>query len=89
MYLDVYELLENCKRLANKEILVYGERKSAEYWFNVALNALVSPAVNWVAEECEIVIDGVTYNGIVMIHSDGRVYPMMRDSYEKIYGDVA
>ena len=86
MYIDTFELLENCKRIATKDILVCGEKKDAEYWFKVATDTFITPAVNWVSQECQIVIDDVKYDGVVMIHKDGRVYPMMRDSYDKIYG---
>ena len=29
MYIDMFELLENCKRIATRDILVCGEKKDA------------------------------------------------------------
>ena len=86
VYINKNELLENCKRVATKDILVGGEHKDFEYWYKVGIEIFITPAVNWVATECKIIIDGMAYDGFVMIHKDGRVHPILADSYYEIYG---
>ena len=86
VYIDKTELLENSKRIATKDILVGGEKKNAEFWFNEGIHTFITPAVRWVSIECKIIIDEIAYDGYVMIHKDGRVHPIMADSYHAIYG---
>ena len=86
VYIDTNELLKNSKRIANKDILVGGEKKDAEFWYKTGIETFITPAVNWVSTECQIIIEGIAYDGYVMIHKDGRVHPIMADSFERIYG---
>lgn len=85
--INTKELTENCDRIARKDIRINGYPwKSHRYFYN-AMKAFEShPAIESIHIECEIVIDGDSYPGMVMMHRDGRVYPMMRDTFDKIYG---
>ena len=79
-------LTESCESIARKDIRFNGHQWKPCRYYNTAMRAFSDSAVESFALECEIVIEGQSYDGIVMCHRDGRIYPMMRETYEKIYG---
>ena len=81
-------LSENCERIARKDIRFNGYNWKAHRYLYTAMKTFEShEAIESFALACEIVIEGQSYDGIVMMHRDGRVYPMMRETYNEIYGN--
>ena len=78
------ELLKNCDEIAKKDIRFNGYHWFAHRYYSTAMRAFSNEAVESIALGCEIVIEGEAIDGIVMMHRDGRVYPMSRESYDRI-----
>ena len=81
------ELFTNCERIAQKDIRFEpnGFGWKAHRYLYTALRAFDgNDAVESIALGCTIVIDGEAIDGIVMMHRDGRVYPMSREAYDSI-----
>lgn len=82
-----YEVLtESAERIARKDIRIGGYAWKAHRYFYNAVKAFQMDAVESFAIACEIIIDGQAYEGVVMTHRDGRIYPVMRETYDRIYG---
>ena len=82
------ELQKNADIIARKDIRFNGYQWKPWRYFSTAMRAFDgNKAVESIALECEIIIDGEAIPGIVMMHRDGRIYPMSRETYDKIYGD--
>lgn len=81
-------LLENCERIARKDIRINGHQWKAWRYFDNAMRAFDrEKAIESIGIGCEIVIEGESIPGVVMCHRDGRVYPMSAESYETVYGE--
>ena len=86
--INVEALHESCDRIAQKDIRFEPNGNNWRPWkyFTTAMRAFDGhPAVESIALECGIYIEGEIIPGIVMMHRDGRVYPMSRDTYNRIY----
>ena len=80
-------LTANCESIARKDIRINGFNWKAHRYYYNAMKAFEShTAIESIAIACEIIIDGDALKGVVMMHRDGRVYPMSMESYEAIYG---
>ena len=83
---DYGALMENADNIARRDIRINGHAWKAHRYYYNAMKAFKNDAIESFSIACEIIIDGEGYDGVVMIHRDGRIYPMMRKSFDKIYG---
>lgn len=80
-------LLENCERIAQKDIRINGYNWKAWRYFDTAMRAFDHcKAVESIALACDIFIEGELLPGVVMLHRDGRVYPMSAEGYKAVFG---
>ena len=87
MTINTEILQKNCENIAKKDIRFNGYLWKAHRYYYNAMKAFEShPAIESIHLACEIVIDSQSIPGIVMMHRDGRVYPMSRETYDQIYG---
>lgn len=77
-------LSANCESIAKKDIRFNGYQWKDHRYFYTAMKAFQQDSVESIALACVIVIEGEAIDGIVMMHRDGRVYPMSRESYDRI-----
>jgi len=79
------KLSENCEIIATRDIRFNGYLWKPWRYLYVAMRAFDGQdAVESIALECQIIIDGQAIDGIVRMHRDGRVYPMSREAYDTI-----
>lgn len=84
--INIEKLNENSENIARKDIRFNGYQWKPWRYFTTAMRAFDGQkAVESIALECQIIIEGEAIDGIVMMHRDGRIYPMSRESYNKIY----
>ena len=87
MTIHFEELSKNCEKIAQKDIRFapYGFTWNPWRYLYTAMKAFDgNDAVESIALECTIVIEGKAIDGIVRMHRDGRVYPMSREAYNNI-----
>ena len=80
-------LMENCESIARKDIRINGYNWKAHRYYYNAMKAFEShPAIESVNWACDIIIEGKIYEGVVVAHRDGRVYPMTLETFRKLTG---